>query len=291
MNNKVFRIKQRFSFFVCAMVFSVLAIGGCAVEAAKSVDSSGKSAVLNKKVATGATIQINPGSPADTVRVFYQKMRERKFREALFLTNLRPAIEGLSDDELKELQVDFDVLAGQIPAEIAINGEIIMQDKATVTANLPDDETDQMSIQEINLRRENGVWIILTLDEEAEQVVKKEGSNYFFALKNETHQEEAKGMLERIFKAQLVYSMQNGGRYGELQALIELQLLPEDIRTSESTGYNYSITLTDDKTSYTASAVPANYGKTGTLSFLLSVDKNQKSSVKSADIQGKPLKK
>ena len=60
------------------------------------------------------------------MRVFYKDLREKKFREAIFLTNLRPAIEGLTDNELKEFQVDFEAVAKNVPAEVEINGEIII---------------------------------------------------------------------------------------------------------------------------------------------------------------------
>jgi hypothetical protein len=296
MFDKVFQVKKFLSAFVLTGFCSVLLINGCAVEAVKNPVEIAKAVenpvVLNtaESSAPKATIKIQPNSPADTVRVFYQKMRERNFREALFLTNLRPAIEGLTETELKDLQVDFDALAGQIPAEIAINGEIVSNEEATVTAKLPDNETDELKLQEIKLRRENGVWVILTLDAEAEKVIKKEGNNYFFALKIETHQEEAKAMLERIFKAQLVYSAQNGGLYGDFAALIQNGFLPGDIKTADSTGYKYNIILPFDKKSYSASAEPAVYGKTGKLSYLLTVGGNQKSSIKSEDNKGKPVK-
>src|SRR4029453_1790779 len=106
----------------------------------------------------GATIPIDAGGPADTVRAFYKNLREKKFREAIFLTNLRPAIEGLTDTELKDFSVDFEAIAGQVPAEIEINGEIITGDQATVTANLPNDDGDKKEIQTIKLRKENEVW-------------------------------------------------------------------------------------------------------------------------------------
>ncbi len=35
------------------------------------------------------TIKIAPGSPADMVRVFYKNLREKRFREAIMMTNLR----------------------------------------------------------------------------------------------------------------------------------------------------------------------------------------------------------
>lgn len=75
----------------------------------------------------------------------------------MFLTNLRPAIEGLTHTELKDLQVDFANLAKLVPEEIAINGEIVSGETATVTAKLPDDDTDELKIQTLNLRKEIGV--------------------------------------------------------------------------------------------------------------------------------------
>ena len=287
--------------FFLAGIFSVSLISGCAVEAAKekTVEKSGapenvKNVKPNspptvndaKNEAVKATIKIEPNSPADTVRSFYKNLRERKFREAMFLTNLRPAIEGLTDAELKELQVDFEPLATQIPAEIAINGEIISEDRATVTAKLPDNETDELKIQELKLRRENGVWIMLTVEEKAEKEVRKEGKNYFFALRLKTHHEEAKAMLERVNKAQMIFSVQNGGLFGDMPTLIGKGFLPKDITTSDTTGYNYQIELSADRKKYAATATPATYGKTGKLSFGFESDSQKTSALKSKDNKG-----
>ena len=94
--------------FVCALAF------GCAAGGSKD-PANGNSTVTptdqNSNVSandrTASKIEVVPGSPSETVRAFYQKIREKKFREALFLTNLRPAIEGLTDLQLKEFQVDL----------------------------------------------------------------------------------------------------------------------------------------------------------------------------------------
>lgn len=284
------------------LIFAALTIvftGGCAVEAArekKVVETGNPSAEMSitskdspnqplKKV-----IKIEPNSPADTVRAFYENLRERKFRDAMFLTNLRPAIEGMTDAEMSELNVDFEPLAAQVPAEIEINGEIISQNKATVTAKLPDNTTDEIKLQEIKLRKENGTWIVLTVDEKAESEVKKESKNYFFALRLKTHHEEAKAMLERVNKAQMIYSMQNGGLYGDVQALIAKNFLPKDFLSAATTGYNYEIQLSADRKKYTATATPAVYGKTGKLSFGFQSDDKKTSKLKSQDTKGRALK-
>ncbi|MGI8788251.1 MAG: hypothetical protein ACR2HG_10870 [Pyrinomonadaceae bacterium] len=292
MSNKFFRFN-----FLLVVIFTISLISGCAVESAKSKVENEKNQLPTSVVVAETknqpaptTIKIAPDSPADTVRVFYKNLREKRFREALFLTNLRPAIAGLTDTELKDLQVDFEPLAAQVPLEIEINGEIISKDNATVTAKLPDNETDELKIQTINLRKEKGAWTILTVDEKAEGEVKKEGSNYFFALRIKTHHEEAKAMLERVNKAEMIYAMQNGGLYADAQALIGKGFLPKDILSADSTGYNYQIQLSADKKKYAATATPAVYGKTGKLSFGFESDSKKTSALKSQDTKGQPLK-
>ncbi|MFN0138764.1 MAG: hypothetical protein ACKVQW_01590 [Pyrinomonadaceae bacterium] len=248
--------------------------------------SASGSSTSNSTTSKGATIEIDAGGPADTVRAFYAKLREKKFKEALFLTNLRPAIEGLTDTELQDFSLDFEALAGQVPAELEINGEIISGENATVTVNIPNAETGKREAQPIKLRREGDAWVMLTVDAEGEKRIKAEGKQYFYNLRIEAHHEEAQAMLRRIAKAQLVFSAQNNGSFGDLQALVGANLLPDDITSSESTGYNYEIKLASDKKSYFANATPAEYGKSGKLSFLL-----DKLDIKSKDNGGKPLKK
>ena len=280
----------------CCLAFIVfIAVSGCSVEASKAEAPVEKapsvSNKVEKEVPPGAVIEIKPGSPADTVRAFYAKLRERKIREAIFLTNLRPAIEGLTEDELKEFAVDFEAVAANVPAEVEINGEIISGDTATVTAKLPNEDNDKIELQEIRLRKEGEIWIILSADDAAETRIKKEGKNYFLALRIETHEKEAKTMLDRIAKAQMVHSLQNKGECAEIAKLIELGLLPSDVTSSETTGYNYSLKVTANRKRYSASATPAAYGKSGKFSFLLELDAEGKPRMKSVDNGGKPLDK
>lgn len=284
------------------VIFAAVMIGGCAVEAAKSEDDK-TAAVKNNDLPTavkinnaakktrGATIEIEPNSPADTVRVFYKNLREKKYREALFLTNLRPAIEGLTETELQDLQVDFEPIARSVPSEVEINGEIITGNYATVTARLPDNETGALEIQEVRLRKESNYWMILTVDESAETTIKKEGNRYFFNLRIETHHAEAKAMLERILKSQAIYSYQNGGKFGDMKQLVDGGFLPEDAMDSISTGYTYTIVLLDGNKKFFATAEPSVYGKTGKLSFLLEFDKKNNPQFSSKDNKGQALKK
>jgi hypothetical protein len=274
------------SITVSAIIFTA----GCSVEASKAdeVQVLRPAAAEKPSESAGASIQIKAGTPSETVRAFYAKLRERKFREAIFLTNLRPAIEGLTDDELKEFAVDFEAVAKIVPAEIEINGEIISGNDATVTAKLPDDD-NKLALQQIRLRKAGAVWIILSADETTEKLIQKDGKNYFQNLKIETHQSEAKAMLDRIAKAEMVYSLQNNGEFAEFQKLILDGLLPSDVLTSESTGYSYLLSLSPDRKRYSVSATPAVYAKTGKMSYRLELNKDGKPHVTNEDRAGKPL--
>lgn len=273
------------------LVICILALA-CSVAEPKAASANlSPGPPSNAAAPKGPSIAIDPNGPADTVRAFYKLLREKKFREAIFLTNLRPAIEGLTESELKDFSLDFEAIAGQVPAEIQINGEIISGENATVTVNLPNEDGDKNEVQPIKLHRKGDVWVILSVDAEAEGRIRKEGKNYFYNLRIETHEDEAKRMLERISKAELAYSLQNGGVYAEFQVLIDAGLLPDDVKTSESTGYNYHLKIADGKRNYFANATPAVYGKSGRLSFLLEPDNKGVSRVTSKDTGGLQIKK
>jgi hypothetical protein len=68
-----------------------------------------------------------------------------------------------------------------------------------------------------------------------------------------------------------------------MNALINAQFLPDDIRTSESTGYVYTVSVSSDRRKYSATAVPAVYGKTGRLSFKVELDANGQAHLTSRD--------
>jgi hypothetical protein len=287
---------SKFGLIACLLSICLFAVYGCSTAASKAAEEAGKAATAAAAAAPaaktdgGATIDIKPNSPADTVRAFYGHLREKRFREAIFLTNLRPAIEGLTDAELKEFQVDFESIAKYVPAQIEINGEIVSGDRATVTAKLPNKDLDKEETQQIALRKDGDVWVILTVDESAEKKIKQEGKNYFQALRIETHQDDAREMLERLAKAQIAFAALNQGLYGNLEELINAEFLPADIRTSESTGYNYAIALSDDRKKYSAAAVPAVYGKTGRLSFAIQLDEDSQPHLTSRDDGAKKTK-
>jgi hypothetical protein len=241
-----------------------------------------------KTIASKSTIMIMPNTPADTVRSFYKAIREKKFRDAMLMTNLSSAVEGLSAEEVEDLRPYFEQIAVVTPEDIEINGEQLSGNIATVFAKLPD-ENDKLTITELNLRKEKDSWLLLLADEKTEADVKKQGKNYLFNLRIAVHQSEVEGMFERISKAQFV-AMQTKGEFGDIATLVKNGLLPVDIQTTESTGYRFSITVSADKKKYFATAEPEVYGKSGKLSYLLEFD-GKKSNLKSNDNKGMSIRK
>jgi len=288
--------RPRLNIYICVGAF-VLFTGGCSVAEPVAKATPGEQKQVNiaepaKEVAdAGAKIPIEPNGPAFTVRAFYHLLREKKFREAIFLTDLKPAIESLNDNELKEFAVDFESIAGQVPAQLEINGEIVTGDVATVTVNLPKDQGSEKEVQPIKLKKENDVWVIISADGAAGKKIRKEGKNYFYKLRIETHQDDAKEMLESISKAEVAYALKNGAAYTDIDTLVGSGYLPADVKSSDSTGYNFELTLIQEKNRYTATATPAVYGKTGNLSFLLYLDNKGRSHVTGKDTGGQPLRK
>lgn len=228
---------------------------------------------------TALAQDVSASSPSDAVRRFYKALSEKRFRDALMMSVYAQAIEGLSNKDFDELRPDFENLATGAE-KIEIKGEQVSGEQATVFVKLKDDSPAAPPLP-VQMRRVKGNWIIY--DEDVERAVKKEGNKFFFNARIKAHEDDVQNMLVRVAQAQLVYSSQHGGTFADLQTLTKEKLLPEDILTSQSTGYNFRITLSGDKKSYTAGAVPALYGRTGTQSFFMDPKGIQK-----ADTGGKP---
>ena len=91
-------------------------------------------------------------------------------------------------------------------------------------------------------------------------------------------------MLTRVSLAELLYSQQHEGRFADLATLISLGLLPKDLEGTASTGYTFHVNAQDGGKSWNATAEPAQYGRSGKLSFFLDA-----AGVRSGDTGGKPL--
>jgi hypothetical protein len=291
-----------------SLFVAIALVSGCAVSAhneatektqtvlkAETVVAEKNSATENptasevKNSALKNSIVVTPKSPAASVRTFYKALREKRFYDAMIMTNIKDAVEGLSPEEIEDLRPYFEQIASEIPEEVEINGEQMVGTRASVFAKLPD-EDQKMQITELKLRFENENWTLLLVDDKAESDVKKQGKSYLFNLRIEIHQSEVEEMFERIQKAEYVYAVQNNGELADLGALVSKGLIPMDIQTPESTGYRFGISVSSDKKRYIATAEPEKYGKTGKLSYFFDSGE-KKSKVKSGDNKGMPLKK
>lgn len=237
-------------------------------------------AQAQKTTAANAGAQTPADTPSEAVRRFYKALGEKRFREALAMSVYAPAIEGLNDRDLEELRPDFESLATGAE-KVEVKGEQVSGDEATVFVKLKD-EGPTVPPLPVLMRRVKGKWIVY--DEDVEKAVKKEGNKFFFNARIKAHEDDVLNLwLVRIAQSELVYSAQHNGTFADLQALIREKLLSEDILTSQSTGYNFHVTLSADKKSYTAGAEPLVYNRSGKLSFFM-----DQAGIKSADTGGKP---
>jgi hypothetical protein len=220
-------------------------------------------------------------SPTDTVREFYKSMRERKFREAFALSIYRPAIEPLKPEEFEDLRPDFDKMAAAIPPEVTLIGEQISGEVATVFVKVKEGEKPEAP-EPVTLIKDNGAWIIG--DKENQAIVKKAGKQFFFNARIDTHHDEVQLMLTRISLAELLYSQQHAGAFADLTTLITAGMLPKDLEGVESTGYRFHVNAFSGGKTWNAAAEPAQYGRTGRLSFYMDA-----AGVRSGDAKGRPL--
>ena len=235
--------------------------------------------------ASPALAQNTTRSPTETMRDFYAMMRQKKFREAFGISIYRPAIEGLSTQEYEELRPDFEKMAAavseKIPEKIDISGEQISGDSATVFVKVLDaDGTEK--VEPASLIKVDNNWVVG--DRENLELVKKAGKQFFFEARINAHHSDVQDMMTRISLAQVVYSQNHNGQFGNTAELVAAGLIPKDIEGTESTGYRFQVTRSADAKSWYATAEPAQYNRTGRLSFYLDA-----SGVRSGDAGGKPL--
>ena len=223
-------------------------------------------------------------APSDVVREFYKAMREHRFKDAWSLTIYKPAVEGLSAEEMEDLRADFEDKAAQIPDQVQITSEQISGNIATVFVKVPVNEsTPQSTSQPVTLINSGGAWIIG--DEANQAIVKKAGRRFFLDALITQHQSDIEDLLKRVIAVQLVYSQQHGGTYGGLSDLINAGLIPKDAGDPNLLGYNFYVTLGKDGKTYLAGAEPTHYGRTGKLSYWM----DHTGTIKSLDNGGKPL--
>ncbi|HEY6230000.1 MAG TPA: hypothetical protein VIW64_01940 [Pyrinomonadaceae bacterium] len=240
-------------------------------------------ALLILNIATLNVVSQQPParSPSNTVREFYKAMREKRFREAFAMSIYRPAIDPLKPQEFDDLRPDFEKMAAVLPDQVELGGEQISGDLATVFVKVKEaDKPEQL--EPVPLILVDGVWLVG--DKENQAFVKKAGKQFFFNARIDTHHDEVQQMLTRVSLAELLYSQQHDGKFADLATLISLGLLPKDLEATASTGYRFHVNAPDAGKSWNAAAEPAQYGRTGKLSFYLDA-----TGVRSGDVGGKPL--
>jgi len=220
-------------------------------------------------------------SPSDTVREFYKAMRERKFREAFAMSIYKPAIEPLKPQEFDDLRPDFEKMAAVIPEQVNISGEQISGELATVFVKVKADDAAEKP-EPLGLILVDDAWIIG--DKESQAVVRKAGKQFFFNARLDAHHSDVQDMFTRISLAELLYSQQHNGLFADLATLIAGGLVPKDIEGPESTGYRFHVNAPSGGKTWSAAAEPAQYGRSGRLSFYMDA-----AGVRSSDVGGKPL--
>ena len=220
--------------------------------------------------------------PSDVVREFYKAMREHRFKDAWSMSVYKPAIEGLTADEMEDLRPFFESQAAPIPEQLQIDGEKISGNTAQVFVRLPpSDASPQVTSKPVDLIKTGGVWIIGTEAEDA--TVKKAGSRYFLDALIDLNQDNMTDVLKRLIGMEAVYAQANNGAFGEMKALAASGLMSDDMFDPKASGYNFKLTISGK--AYVATAEPVHYGRTGKLSFWM----DQTGAIKSADNGGKPL--
>jgi len=244
------------------------------------------SALVCLSISSPVVGQSQVRTPTEAVREFYKAMREKRFRDAFAISIYKSAVDGLSKQEYEDLLPDFEKMAvavtEKIPENLELTGEQISGDSATVFLTVLDAD-GKKKVEPATLIKINDVWVLG--DRESLELVKKAGKQFFFDTRINAHHNDVQDLLTRISLAQVVYSQQHAGQFGDLPTLIAAGLVPKDIEGTASTGYRFRITVAPDRKSWNAGAEPAEYGRTGKLSFYLDA-----SGVRSGDVGGKPLK-
>ena len=226
-----------------------------------------------------------PHTPTEVTREFYRLMREKKFREAFAMSIYRQAIDGLSQQEFDDLRPDFERMAFAVSEGITsqdfITGEQVSGDSAAVFVRVPSPDGKE-KIEPVPLMKLDNAWVIG--NQEGLDLVKKQGKKFFFETRINAHHSDVQDMMTRITLAQVVYSQGHEGRFGNTAELVAAGLIPKDLEGIESTGYRFQVVRAADAKSWYATAEPAQYGRTGRLSFYLDA-----SGVRSGDTGGKPL--
>jgi len=219
--------------------------------------------------------QKKPGTPTDSAISFYRALKEKRYVEGFRHSVYRNAVEGLTPAELQDLEPDFARTFSTIPEKIEARGEKIAGQTATVSLKFEGAE----DVQQVVLVHSGGEWLVG--DQETLALVNAQGRAFFFNARMLVNESEAYEMLQRIIGAELIYSRRFEGRNIPLPELIRLNAVPKDIEDGEASGYRFTVTVSAGQKSFSATATPTAYGKTGNVSFYADIN-----GVRGEDLKG-----
>jgi hypothetical protein len=203
-------------------------------------------------------------NPVDTVKEFYRLLREKKYAEGFRLSVYRDAIEPLTQEELKELEADFETTFSRIPESVKAVGSQSTGALATVFIKSTDNPKDPTA-EEIPLMQINGRWIVG--DAETLELVKGLGKRFFFEVRIRAHEDAAQVYMERYVGAQKLFSDANKGLYGSMEDLVNANFWPPSLKSGEIEGYKFTIELGKDKREFWVHGEPLAYNKSGRSSY------------------------
>jgi hypothetical protein len=212
-------------------------------------------------------------TPSAVVKQFYEHLKAKRYVEGFKLSVYRPAVEGLSPDEMRDLAPEFERLAVALPEKVETSGEQISGESATVFVKLS--ATPQP--QEVGLVRIDGQWCVGDRDTYA--LVKRQGHAFFLNTRLRVSEAETNEWMLEILGAELIY-FKAKQRYAPLDELIKLGGVSPQL--AANTNYKFELKVAADGRSFTLTAVPTAYGRTGKLSFYA----DQDSAVRAEDKAG-----
>ena len=225
----------------------------------------------------GSAVAQKAQTPTAAALSFYRALKERRYVEGFRHSVYRGAVEGLSAAELQELEPDFARTFAQIPDKIEAQGEQVNGDTATVTLKFEGTEQPQV----VALIRAGGEWLVGDQGSLAE--VRQQGRAYFFNARMLANEDEAVDMLQHIVGAEVIYGRKYPGRCAPMAELIRLGGVPKDMETGVVNGYRFAMALSADQSSFTVTAVPVVYARSGRLSFYADIN-----GIRAQDLKGQP---
>lgn len=263
----------------------VLVFTNCAAPQTKTQTNTQPAPTPQAAQTSQPSTTARPQTPTETVRAFYTALRERRLRDAFALSIYKSAVDPLSAEEFEELRPEFEKLGEAVPEQIEINGEQISGDRATVFARVSAEAGAQA--EPVDLIRVGGAWLVGST--ENYDAVRREGKDFFFKARAETHHAEMRKVLDKLANAEAVYASQNAGRYADMGALAQSEMsmrlgLREDVDAVNTMGYRLTLAVAPDARSYKVNAEPARYGHTGRLSYYMDATGRQEK-----DNGGKPF--